>query len=165
MTKKKPEDIRKMIRRGTVLLQRGKHYQAAEVLERAYEQAPDSFDAALNLSAAYIKGKKFKQAVPILEQLAEADPANAMIHTNLGAAYLGNPVLAKDEAQLKAIASFKRALEHDATAPNIAYNIGLVYRDRRQWNTAIEWFETALQHNPHDKDAQYWIDQINEKRA
>ena len=85
-------------------------------------------------------------------------------NTNLGAAYLGNPVLAKDDAQQKAIRAFKKALELDSTAPNIAYNLGLIYRDRRSWDTSIGWFQTALEHNPHDKDAQYWIDQINEKR-
>ena len=165
MTKKSPQQIRQLIRRGTTLLQRGKHYQAAEVLERAYEQAPDNFDAALNLSAAYIKGKKFKDAIPILEKLEAGEPDNPMVFTNLGAAYLGNPVLAKDDAQRKAIRAFKKALELDPTAPNIAYNLGLIYRDRREWATSIGWFETALEHNPYDKDAQYWIDQINEKRS
>ncbi|MGB1252391.1 MAG: tetratricopeptide repeat protein [Candidatus Promineifilaceae bacterium] len=163
MSKKTPQQIRQLVRRGTMLLQRGRHYQAAEVLERAYEQDPDNFDAALNLSAAYIKGKKFKDAIPILEKLDLADPDNAMVYTNLGAAYLGNPVLAKDEAQHKAIRAFKRSLDIDPTAPNIAYNIGLIYRDRRNWATAIEWFGTALKHNPNDADAQYWIDQLRTK--
>lgn len=163
MSKKTPEQIKNIVRRGTTLLQRGRHYQAADVLERAYKYDPDNFDAALNLSAAYIQGKKFKDAIPILEQLAARESTNPMVYTNLGAAYLGNPVLAKDDAQRKAIRAFERALMFDPTAPNVAYNIGLIYRDRRQWGVAIKWFKRAVEHNPHDKDARYWIDQINER--
>ncbi|NIP52669.1 MAG: tetratricopeptide repeat protein, partial [Aliifodinibius sp.] len=92
--------------------------------------------------------KKFRKAVPILETLSEYEPDNAMVWTNLGAAYLGNPVLAMDKQQLKAIAAFEQALEIDPIAPNVAYNIGLIYRDRQEHEEAIYWFRQAIKANP-----------------
>lgn len=152
-----------LIRRGTRLLQRGKHIQALEPLEKAHRQAPDDFDAGLNLSAAYIMNKKFKQAIPILESLRDQDSENPMIWTNLGAAYLGNPVLAKDSDQLRAIAAFRTALEYDPQTPNAAYNIGLIYKDRKEWAIAAQWFEIALGAKSADQDAQYWHDEMQQR--
>jgi tetratricopeptide (TPR) repeat protein len=110
-------------------------------------------DAALNLSGAYILTKKFRKAVTILEPLSEQYPDEAMIWTNLGAAYLGNPVLARDEEQRQAIVAFEKALLANPMAPNVAYNIGLIYRDRREVDRAIIWFKKAIQSNPNDQDA------------
>jgi tetratricopeptide (TPR) repeat protein len=76
-----------------------------------------------------------------------------MLWLNLGAAYLGNPVLALDRHQQQAIRAFQRALELHPEAPNAAYNIGLIYRDRKELDNAIHWFGQAVQHNPGDADA------------
>lgn len=152
-----PGELRQLTKRGALLMQRGEHHKAAEVLERAWRIDPGNFDAGLNLGAAYILTKQFRQAVTVLEQVAEDAPDNAMLWINLGAAYLGNPVLADDAAQRRAIAAFERALELDAHAPNVAYNIGLVYKDQRDFERAIDWFGRALQTNPADDDARQWI--------
>jgi tetratricopeptide (TPR) repeat protein len=66
---------------------------------------------------------------------------------------LGNPVLAKDEDQKRAIAAFEHALELHSTAPSVAYNLGLIYRDRQEYDQAVEWFKKAIQHNPRDQHA------------
>ena len=84
-----------------------------------------------------------------------------MIWTNLGAAYLGNPILARDEHHDKAIAAFKKALEIDPKAPNVAYNLGLIYRDRKETPEALHWFQQALKANPNDNDAQRYIDDLS----
>lgn len=144
-------------RRGTELLHQGKAAEALPLLEKAYELNPDHMDTAMNLSGAYILTNKWRRAVPVLEALTAAYPHNAMVWTNLGAAYLGNPVLASDDDQRKAIAAFEQALVMDPAAPNVAYNIGLIYRDRRDDEQAIAWFKRALQANPHDQDAQNLI--------
>lgn len=160
MSKQSTQDL---IRRGTRLLQSGKHIQALEPLEKAYRQDSTNFDAGLNLSAAYIMNKKFKQAIPILEGLRDQEPNNVMVWTNLGAAYLGNPVLAKDKDQLKAIAAFRTALEFEPDTPNGAYNIGLIYKDRKDWGIAAQWFEIALAAKSNDADARYWLDKMHER--
>jgi tetratricopeptide (TPR) repeat protein len=142
-----------LYRTGSTLLHQGKATSAVPYLEQAKEMQPQDVDAGINLAGAYILSRKFKKAVKILEPLSESNPDNPKIWTNLGAAYLGNPVLANDEEQTRSIAAFEHALDLDPVAPSVAYNIGLVYRDRQEYDKAIEWFETAIQHNPRDQHA------------
>jgi tetratricopeptide (TPR) repeat protein len=142
-----------LFRRGTEMLHRGNTERAMQLLERAYQIDPAHVDTAVNLSGAYILNKKFKKAVEILEPVSEQEPDNAMLWTNLGAAYLGNPILARDEEQLRAIAAFEKALAINPIAPHVAYNIGLIYRDRGELETAIHWFGRAIKANPNDQDA------------
>jgi Flp pilus assembly protein TadD len=118
-------------------------------------------DAALNLAGAYILSKKFAQAVAVLEPLSEREPHNPMVWTNLGAAYLGNPILAKDEDQRRAIVAFERALELDLSAPNVAYNLGLVHLDRQENERALYWVRRAVQSNSNDRDARRFIDRLS----
>jgi protein O-GlcNAc transferase len=146
--------FRRELNRGAQLLAQGQAQQAQMIFERLFEVRPDDVSVALNLSGAYILNKQFKRAVPILEEVQAREPHNAMAWTNLGAALLGNPVLATTEEQDRAIAAFERALECDPVAPNVAYNIGLIYRDRNDIGRAIHWFTRALQANPHDRDAE-----------
>ncbi|MCA9961805.1 MAG: tetratricopeptide repeat protein [Chloroflexota bacterium] len=151
-----------VFKHGTQLLHRGKSTEALPFLERAYELEPTHVDAGINLSGAYIMTKQFRKAVALLEPLREVAPDNAMIWTNLGAAYLGNPVLSRDEEQLRAIAAFEQALTLNPAAPHVAYNIGLIYRDRRNHEQAIYWFRRALQANPNDRDAANLLRRLTE---
>ena len=146
-----------LFQRGTELLIAGNPHKALPLLEKSHQLLPDHFDAGFNLSSAYILANKFKKAVPILEKLADQEPDNATLWQNLGAAYLGNPVLATDEAQQRAIHAFKRAIAIDQIAPNVAYNIGLVYRDRQEVDEAIHWFTRAVQADPMDDSARRQI--------
>jgi tetratricopeptide (TPR) repeat protein len=133
-------------------------------LERLWKERPDDVLVAINLGGACILNKQFKRAIPILEAVIEREPLNAMLWTNLGAAYLGNPVLATRKEQDKAIAAFQRALECDLSAPNVAYNIGLIYRDRNEITDAIHWFTRALQTNPLDHDARRILERLQADR-
>jgi tetratricopeptide (TPR) repeat protein len=150
-----------LLRQGTEALHQGDVVKATRFLERAHGLDPDNHDAALNLGGAYILSKKFAQAVALLESLSERDPDNPMVWTNLGAAYLGNPILAKEAERLRAIAAFERAIELNPVAPNVAYNLGLVYLDRQDNALALHWFQRALQANPNDRDARRFIDQLS----
>lgn len=154
-------DFFELLERGTKALQRGQVSTATQFLEQAHKLDPHNPDLLLNLSGAYILSKKFKQAVEVLEPLSDRQPSNPMVWTNLGAAYLGNPVLATDEKQQRAIGAFKLAITLDPKAPNVAYNLGLIYRDRQEKEEAIHWFEQALKVNPKDKDARRYIEQLS----
>jgi tetratricopeptide (TPR) repeat protein len=147
---------------GTALLHRGKATEATSLLEKANRLEPEHVDAAINLSGAYILTGKFTWAVSLLEDLSRREPKNTMVWINLGAAYLGNPVLATGEQQLQAILAFERALELDPLAPNVAYNLGLIYRDRKETEQAIHWFERAAQANPHDEDARRILERLRQ---
>lgn len=149
----KQKRFQALFRRGSEMLHRGNTERAMQLLERAYQLDKTHVDTAVNLSGAYILNKKFKQAVEILEPISQQAPDHAMVWTNLGAAYLGNPILARDEEHLKAIAAFKKALSIDPIAPHVAYNLGLIYRDRGELEEAIHWFGRAIKANPNDQDA------------
>lgn len=153
-----------LFQQGTELLHQGKAAQAVPYLKQAHEQQPLHVDAAINLSGAYILTKKFSKAVAILEPLSQQVPDHAMIWTNLGAAYLGNPVLAREKDQRQAIEAFKKALEINPVAPNVAYNLGLIYRDRKEIEQAIHWFRRAVQANPNDRDARILLRRLRENR-
>jgi Flp pilus assembly protein TadD len=155
-----PEQAKKLLLRGTQLLQRGSVEEAARLLEKALALEPANPNIALNLGGAYILSKKFSMAVAILEPLVEVEPDNEMVWTNLGAAYLGNPVLARDEEQNKAIWAFSRALELNPTAPNVAYNLGLIFRDRKEYKKAAYWFGQAVKADPNDRDAQRLLERL-----
>jgi tetratricopeptide (TPR) repeat protein len=145
--------FREQMTRGTRLLQESKPKEALPLLKRAHEIRPDEVNAALNLASAYILLGRYKLAVPVLEEALKYEPANAQLWINLGAAYLGNPVLASDEQQLKAMASFRRALQVDPFAPSAAYNIGLIHIDRNEREQAIAAFRLAAKSDPGDLDA------------
>jgi protein O-GlcNAc transferase len=148
------------LNRGARLLGQGRAQQAQAIFEKLARVRPEDVSAAINLGGAYILNKQFARAIPILEGVIEREPRNAMVWTNLGAAYLGNPVLATAEQQDKAIAAFERALECDPAAPHVAYNLGLIYRDRNNRDCAIHWFARAVQANPLDGDARRILERL-----
>jgi Flp pilus assembly protein TadD len=156
------EDFLTLVQEGTQALQRGQTVTAIKLLEQARQLDSNHPDATLNLAGAYILSKKFKQAVDLLEPLSEQEPDNPMVWTNLGAAYLGNPVLVRDEEQYKAIAAFKQALNLDPATPNVAYNLGLIYVDRADPEQARHWFRRAIQANPQDRDARFYLKKLTE---
>ncbi len=80
--------------------------------------------------------------------------------TNLGAAYLGNPLTATDERQTQSLLAFARALELDPHARSVAYNMGLIYRDRNELDKAVSAFKRALATDPNDKDARRILEKL-----
>jgi tetratricopeptide (TPR) repeat protein len=157
------KQFRDQLVRGTRLLNRGKPAEALPLLERAYKLKPDNYDAALNFGGAYIMAGRFKYAVPILEAATEMHGDQPQLWVNLGAAYLGNPILADDEKQRKALDAFNRAVALDPYTPNVEYNIGLIHRDRGELQLAINAFERALKVNPNDADAKSLIARLQSK--
>lgn len=165
MTEHDNHRFRELLQEGTALLRRGRHNAALPLLQEAYHLRSDDPELLLNLGGAYILAGKFSQAIPLLEGLRIQEPDNPMVWLNLGAAYLGNPVLAVDRHQQKAIAAFERALELDPQVPNAAYNLGLIYRDRGDLDNAVLWFQAAVLAKPDDRDAHIMLARIAAERA
>jgi tetratricopeptide (TPR) repeat protein len=155
--------FREQMTAGTRLLQARQPKEALPLLKRAHEIRPDNVDVALNLSSAYIMLGRHRQAVPVLESAVRHDPRNPRLWINLGAAYLGNPVLANDEQQLKAIGAFQRALQIDPFAPSAAYNIGLIHADRDERDKAIAAFRLAARSDPGDLDAKRLLKKLQDE--
>lgn len=160
-----PEEVwqglaRRLLNRGARLLEEGKPDEAISYLERANELSAENAAVLINLGGAYVMAGRHRHAVPVLEEARDLEPENAMIWINLGAAYLGNPVLAGQEQQMRAIEAFERALELNPAAPNVHYNLGLIFVDRGETELAVAAFRRALQTNPFDNDARYWLGKL-----
>jgi tetratricopeptide (TPR) repeat protein len=160
---RRQEAIR-LLNRGANHLRAGEAEKALSLLRRAHQQLPDDVPTAINLAGAYILLRRHKEAIPILERALAHEPENEMIWTNLGAAYLGNPILADEEQQRKAIEAFERAIEINPVAPNVYYNLGLIHRDRGEIEQAIRRFQQAVQANPHDRDARRVLRRLEDER-
>lgn len=169
-TKSQPEshfererESRELINRGARLLSAGRANVAIPVLERAFDLAPDDVSAAINLGGAYVMAGKQRLAVPVLEKARDMEPDNAMIWVNLGAAYLDRPPYMTREGEEKAIQAFERALELNPAATSVGYNLGLIHKDRGQFERALEHFHRAVSADPTDRDARHWRDVLTER--
>jgi len=153
------------VNEGVGLLKQGQAQQALPALRGAWELDPTEVATAINLAGAYILLNRHKEAIPVLESAVSLDPQNAMIWMNLGAAYLGNPILATPEKQEKAIQAFERALDLQPGLANMNYNLGLVYRDQKQWGHARDQFQRALEVKPEDRDAKMLWEEMTARLA
>lgn len=149
-----------LLRQGATLLARSRAGEAAAKLEQAAALLPDDPDVAINLGGAYVMQGRYNKAVSVLERASGLAPDNAMVWTNLAAAYLGSLELSGPQQQHNAIAAYQRALQIDPSAPNVHYNLGLIYSDRQDWNQARICFTQALAVNPNDGDARRWLARI-----
>lgn len=149
-----------LLAEGARLLGQRRPGEAAARLEQAAELLPDNIDVAVNLGGAYILQRKYDRAVDVLERACALAPENAMLWVNLAAAHLGNLELSGPKQQDRAIAAYRRALEIDPATPNVHYNLGLIYKDRQDWDQARAHFAAALDFDDADTDALYWLTEL-----
>ena len=153
-------DFQTIINDSAKLLQQNRPGEAVGLLEPLYKETPTHPDVAINLGGAYILQRKWDRAVRVLAKAAEANPENVMLWINLGAAHLGNLQTAGPKQQARAIQAYERALHIDSAAPNVHYHLGLIYKERGEFNRATAFFQRALEVRPSDQDARYWIDKL-----
>jgi tetratricopeptide (TPR) repeat protein len=134
-------------------LQEGKPEKALPLLYRAVDVLPDDAGILLNLGGAYVLLGRHEEAVAVLERAASLAPTEPMVWCNLGAALLRLPGERSEEDRLRAVDALCRALELDPRAANVAYNVGLIHRDRGDWAAAARYFRLALDANPEDEHA------------
>jgi Flp pilus assembly protein TadD len=159
------EQFQRQMRQAAALLSGGDGKNAIPLLERCQTLRPDDVNVLLNLGGAYILAGKHRRAVPILEKAAGLAPDNPSVWSNLAAAYLGKLVTSNQDGQDRALDAYRQVVALDAAYPNVHYNMGLIYVDRRDWNAAYEAFSRALEHNPYDQDAQHMRHRVDEIRS
>jgi tetratricopeptide (TPR) repeat protein len=161
---KNSDETHQALSASAYLLQNGQPQEAIDLLQPLNEGDPTHPDIAINLGGAYVLLRKWDKAVEILIPAAEANAHNAMLWSNLAAAHLGRLELAGPKAQKDAIEAYKRALQADPKAPNVHYNLGLIFKERGELDNAIEMFERALEVAPDDRDASYWLTLLERAR-
>jgi tetratricopeptide (TPR) repeat protein len=154
------ERVQQLVSEGARLLAARRPGEAVARLMEAWELDPQNVATAINLGGAYILQGKHDRAIPVLEVATRLEPDNAMAWNNLAAAYLGKLPFATQERQDRAILAYERALAVDPRAPNVHYNLGLIYMERKDVLRASAHFYSALETDPNDRDAQYWLDRI-----
>lgn len=152
------ERVQRLLTEGARLLAARRPGEALPLLTEAWQLAPDNVAVAINLGGAYVLQGRHRLAVPILEAAAKLEPDNPMVWTNLAAALLGKLPLSTAREQDRAIEAYERALALDPRAPNVHYNLGLIYKDQGAWERARLCFQQALEVDPNDRDARRWLD-------
>jgi tetratricopeptide (TPR) repeat protein len=158
------DQFRQHMRQAAHLLSRGNGRDAVPLLERCYALHPDDENVLINLGGAYILAERHHLAVPLLEKASELAPNNPAVWSNLAAAHLGKLVTASRARQDRALAAYNRVIDLEPDYPNVHYNMGLIYVDRRDWDAAHAAFSRAIESNPGDDDAHAMRKRVDEVR-
>jgi tetratricopeptide (TPR) repeat protein len=153
-------EFKQALNESAQLLRQNQPGEAENILLPLYEEAPEHDDVLINLSGAYILQRKWDKAVKLLKKGTKSNPNNAMLWMNLGAAELGRLETAGPRQQDKAIEAYQRALQVNAETPNAHYHLGLIYKERGEFTRAAAFFQRALEVDPADRDARYWLDKL-----
>jgi len=125
-----------------------------------HEAGLDDPDLAINISGCYILQRKWDKAAGILAIASKNYPDNVMVWTNLAAAYLGRLETAGPRQQAQAIEAYEQALAINPKTPNVHYHLGLIYKEQGELNHACAFFQRAIEVNPADQDARYWLERL-----
>lgn len=154
-------DFARALNESARLLRANRPGEAITILEQLHRTYPHDPDVAINLGGALILQRKWNRAVRVLQRASEHNPENAMLWMNLGAAHLGRLELSGPKQQQAAIEAFEQALRIDPKTPNAHYHLALIYKQQGNLSRASALFQRALEVNPADRDAKYWLDKLS----
>jgi len=106
------------------------------------------------VSGTNIDLKAVKEALTYYERAQSIDPYDAVIYTDLGSLYT---VLGQDNSQFNAlaIAAYKRSLRLDPFSVDAYMDIAVAYKQKGDYQKAIEALRTALRYGPKNGNAYY----------
>ncbi len=154
-------DYRTILNESARLLRANRPGEAIAVLEPLRANLPNDPDIAINLGGALILQRKWSQAVKVLKRAVDISPENVLLWTNLAAAHLGRLETSGPKHQKRAIAAYEKALWIDPSTPNVHYHLGLIYKQQGNLSRSSAMFQRALEINPNDRDARYWMEKLS----
>ncbi len=152
---------REILNESARLLRANRPGEAVAALEALQADFPTDPDIAINLGGALILQRKWSKAIKTLEKAVDTSPGTVALWTNLAAAYLGRLETSGPKHQKMAISAYEKALWIDPSAPNVHYHLGLIYKQQGNLSRASAMFQRALEINPNDQDARYWMDTLS----
>jgi tetratricopeptide (TPR) repeat protein len=110
-----------LLLRGLIWREQGNRAGAMEQFRKAVTRRPDLVEARVQYATYLLEAGNAEEALPLLEGAVKFDAENLPAHLNLGDAFrlLGRYADAKRE--------FEWVLAHDASLPQVHYDLGLLY--------------------------------------
>ena len=110
-----------LLLRGLIWKEQGNRFGAMDQFRKAVAKRPDLVEARIQLGAALLAAGSADEALPILEGAVRYDAENLGGHLDLGDAY--RLVQRYGDAKRE----FEWVLAHDASLPQVHYDLGLLY--------------------------------------
>ncbi|MEJ7728802.1 MAG: tetratricopeptide repeat protein [Polyangiaceae bacterium] len=115
------ENPEALLLRGLIWREQGNRAGAMDQFKKAVQKRPDLVEARVQYANFLLEAGNAEEALPVLEGAVRFDADNVPAHLNLGDCYrlLGRWADAKRE--------FEWVLAHDASLPQVHYDLGLMY--------------------------------------
>jgi tetratricopeptide (TPR) repeat protein len=146
-------DTSKDVRGGLEAMRKGRYDQAAERFEKAVAQSPDSVDARLGLSWAYLKQRKFLPSVEQAIKVLDRFPENARAHALVGTVLMRVGVLPD------AAAAFERSLKANEAEPLALAGVAELDLYSGNLTESLRRARDAVARSPREPDFLYLLGQ------
>ncbi len=134
----------------TCYFELGEAEKSTEFIVKAVEMSPEDFNANMTAGQIFARNNQPENALSYLQKAVELDPSNSAAIRNLAQTYydIGNTT--------ESIATYKKAilktLDMKAKA-DLHFNLGVLYNQVGDFDTAEDHFILALDLNPEDIEA------------
>jgi len=128
----------------------GDNDMSAKLILKAVNMAPDDFNANMAAGQILSKNNKPEEALPYFEKAVELESTNSAAIRNLAQTYYDT---GNREAS---IATYELAIKttmDNKTKADLHFNLGLLYSQIDEYESAEDNFTTALDLNPNDLEA------------
>ncbi len=140
-------------KQGMQYVDAAKYEEAIAQYEKAITIDPRKPDALTGLGVAYQSLGEYDQAIEFFEQAYEAAPENETIQENLLTVYDSKArSLGSAGEYEEAISYYEQIEDIQPDYPELDFNIGYMYYQMRDYETAIGYYEDYLIDNPLDDD-------------
>jgi tetratricopeptide (TPR) repeat protein len=152
-----PGQLDALTLKAELLRQQNKDAEAIEVLESAYQLAPDDVDLVHQLAFAYAEAKNAK-VLGLCDSLIRVDVqkrhAEPYYFKGLYYENLGNPT--------QAVSYFDQAIQHDFNFMDAYLDKGQTFFDQKKYPDAFKTFQLATKVFPTEGDPYYWLAKTQE---
>ena len=134
---------------GVALLEQYKHEEAVAEFQRALQLNPDFPLAKINLAIALFNAQKLPEAKnAVIAALADSP-------NSLQAFYIRGLIARTENNRDESLASFQKVLAFDAQDVGANVNVGQIFSQQKNYETAVKYFQTAYEAEPYNTTAVY----------